>query len=113
MLKQAGNAKKQTDIAEEKELVEFATIQTSSNNKYGNIEEDKLKECLKNQTDKPFDIYNSEGKIRVVFLDNNSYYDIDQEGNVDYLGMSKKGLEIGDNVTYIPPEASYRWDAKY
>lgn len=113
ILKQAGNAKTQTDIAEEKELVESATIQTSSNNKYGNIEEDKLKECLKNQTDKPFDIYNSEGKIRVVFLDNNSYYDIDQEGTVDYLGMSKKGLEIGDNVTYIPPEASYLWDGKY
>ena len=82
-------------------------------NKDGNIEEDNLKESLKNQTSKPFDIYTTEGKIRIVFTDNNTYYNIDQEGNVDYIGMPKNGLEVGDYVTYTPPVASYLWDGKY
>ena len=34
----AGQAKKETEIASEKEIVEKATVQAMGNNKYGNIE---------------------------------------------------------------------------
>ena len=36
----AGQAKEKAEIANEKEIVEKATVQAMGNNKYGNIEED-------------------------------------------------------------------------
>ena len=38
----AGQAKEETEIANEKEIIEKATVQSMGNNKYGNIEESEL-----------------------------------------------------------------------
>ena len=38
----AGQAKEETEIANEKEIVEKATVQAMGNNKYGNIVENEL-----------------------------------------------------------------------
>ena len=42
IIRNAGQAKEQTEIANEKEIVEKATVQAMGNNKYGNIEESEL-----------------------------------------------------------------------
>ena len=46
----AGKAKEDTEIANEKEIVEKATIQAMGNNKYGHIEESELQEQLDKET---------------------------------------------------------------
>ena len=79
----AEQAKEETEIANEKEIVEKATIQAMGNNKYGNIEESQLQSELDKET--------GEGKteaidigeeFEVVFIDTNRYYTVDKEGNV-------------------------------
>ena len=79
----AEQAKEKTEIANEKEIVEKATIQTMGNDKYGNIEESQLQSELDKET--------GEGKteaidigeeFEVVFIDTNRYYTVDKEGNV-------------------------------
>ena len=42
----AGQAKEETEIANEREIVEKATVQAMGNNKYGNIEEDELQDAF-------------------------------------------------------------------
>ena len=46
----AGRVKEETEIANEKEIIEKATVQAMGNNKYGNIEEDELQEQLNKET---------------------------------------------------------------
>ena len=85
----AGKAKKEAEIANEKEIVEKATVQAMGNNKYGNIEEDELQKQLNKET--------GEGKteatdigdeFEVIFTDSNRYYMVDKDGNV---GAAKIG----------------------
>ena len=44
ILKQAGNAKSQTDIAEEKEILQTASLAAMGKSKYGDITKEKLEE---------------------------------------------------------------------
>ena len=79
----AGRAKEEAEITNEKEILEKATVQTMGNNKYGNIEEEELQEQLDKET--------GEGKteatdigdeFEVLFTESNRYYTIDKNGNV-------------------------------
>ena len=79
----AGKAKEEAEIANEKEIVKKATVQAMGNNKYGNIEEQELQEQLDKET--------GEGKteatdigdeFEVVFNESNRYYMVDKDGNV-------------------------------
>ena len=79
----AGQAKEETEIANEKEIVEKATVQAIGNNKYGNIEESELQQQLDKET--------GEGKtettdigdeIEVLFKESKRYYLVDRNGNV-------------------------------
>lgn len=83
IIKNAGKAKDGTEIANEKEIVEKATVQAMGNNKYGNIEEEELQEQL--------DKIAQEGKtevllvgeeFEVVFIDSKRYYTVDKNGDI-------------------------------
>ena len=93
----AGKAKEETEIAEEKEILEKATVQVMGNNKYGNIEENELQSALDKET--------GEGKteatdigdeFEVVFKESNRYYTVDKDGNV---GEVQKIIE--DKIIWI------------
>ena len=80
----AGQAKEETEIANEKEIVEKATVQAMGNNKYGNIVENELQSELDKET--------GEGKtettdigdeIEVLFKESKRYYLVDKNGNVE------------------------------
>ena len=86
IIQNAGEAKEETEIANEKEILEKATVQAMGNNKYGNIEESELQEQLDKET--------GEGKteatdigdeFEVVFTDSNRYYTVDKDGNVTQI----------------------------
>ena len=80
----AGQAKEETEIANEKEIVEKATVQAMGKNKYGHIEENELQSELDKET--------GEGKtettdigdeIEVLFKESKRYYLVDKNGNVE------------------------------
>ena len=100
IIKNAGQAKEETEIANEKEIVEKATIQAMGNNKYGNIEESELQSELDKET--------GEGKteatdigdeFEVVFIDSNRYYTVDKDGNVGEGQEIIKDKNPGDITT--------------
>ena len=83
LINNAELAKEETEIANEREIVENATIQAMGNNKYGNLEESELQEQLDKET--------GEGKteatdigdeFEVVFTESNRYYTVDKDGNI-------------------------------
>ena len=79
----AGRAKEETEIANEKDVLEKATVQAMGNNKYGNIEEEELQE----QLDKEIGEGKTEAtdigdEFEVLFTESNQYYAIDKNGNV-------------------------------
>ena len=97
IIKNAGQAKEETEIANEKEIVEKATVQAMGNNKYGNIVEDELQSELDKET--------GEGKTKttdigdefeVLFTESNRYYTVDKDGNVSEYQSIIKDKSPGD-----------------
>ena len=79
----AGKAKEEAEIANEKEILEKATVQAMGNNKYGNIEEDELQIQLDKETGEGKTEATDIGEeFEVVFKESNRYYTIDKDGNV-------------------------------
>ena len=80
----AGQAKEETEIANEKEIVEKATVQAMGNNKYGNIEESELQEQLDKETKEgETEVSDVGDEFEVVFHESKRYYTVDKDGNVE------------------------------
>ena len=89
IIRNAGQAKEETEISEEKEIVEKATVQAMGNNKYGNIEEKELQEQLNKEAGEgKTDVTDIEDAFEVVFMKSNRYYTVDKEGNIEGLMKS-------------------------
>ncbi len=83
IIKNASDAKEQTEIAEEKEIVDRATIQAMGNNKRGNLVEDELQEQLDKITDSgKTEVSDNGEEFEVVFVESNRYYTVDKDGNI-------------------------------
>lgn len=100
IIKNARSAKEDTEIANEKEIVEKATVQSMGNNKYGNLEENGLQSEL----DKVIgggktDVTDIGDEFEVVFIDSNRYYMVDKDGNVGEAEDIIKDKNPGDITT--------------
>ena len=83
ILRNANDAKEQTEIAEEKEIVDRATIQAMGNNKRGNIVEDELQEQLDKITGNGKTEADDVGEeFEVAFIESKRYYTVDKDGTV-------------------------------
>ena len=83
IIQNAGKAKEEAEIANEKEVLEKATVQAMGNNKYGNIEKDELQSALDKETGEGKTEANDIGNIlEVAFMDSKRYYTVDKDGNV-------------------------------
>ena len=83
IIKNAGKAKDDTEIANEKEIVEKATVQAMGNNKYGNIEESELQEQLdKIAQEGKTEVLPVGEEFEVVFIDSKRYYNVDKNGDI-------------------------------
>ena len=79
----AGKAKEESEIANEKEILEKAVVQAMGNNKYGNIEETELQNELDKETGEgKTDATDIGEEFEVLFVDTNRYYTVDKDGNV-------------------------------
>ena len=99
ILRNANDAKEQTEIAEEKEIVDRATIQAMGNNKRGNIVEDELQEQLDKITGNgKTETKIIRNKLIVEFIDSHRMYRIDDNGNVyEYIYKDLPIMEYGSN----------------
>ena len=83
IIKNANDAKEKIEIAEEKEIVDRATIQAMGNNKRGNLVEDELQEQLDKITDNgKTEVSDNGEEFEVIFVDSNRYYTVDKDGNM-------------------------------
>ena len=100
IIKNAGQAKEETEIANEKEIVEKATVQAMGNNKYGNIEEDELQKQLDRETGEGKTETTDIGEeFEVVFNESSRYYIVDKEGNVEGAYEIIEDKNPGDIMT--------------
>ena len=100
IIKQAGNAKTQTDIAQEKEILEHATVIAIGKSKYGNVEKKYLDPELNkySEIDGTEDV--DEG-IEVTFKSGRVYI-VDADGNVtDFEEKDSIGIIVNHNGTEV------------
>ena len=86
ILKQAGNAKTQTDIAGEKEILQISAVSAMGKQKYGDVTKEKLDDELDNNIGN--ENYSSElveNGISVTFKNSKRTYIVDYNGNVEKL----------------------------
>ena len=76
-------AREETEIANEKEILEKATVEAMGKNKYGNIEESELQNALNKETgDGKTEAVNTGEEFEVLFKESNRYYIVDKDGNI-------------------------------
>lgn len=97
ILKNTGKAKTNTEIANEKETLEKAIVMAMGNNKYGELEEERLQKELDNETGKgKAEVTDIGEEFEVIFNDNNRYYTVDKNGNVGDAQTIVEDINPGD-----------------
>ena len=92
ILKQAGNARTQTDIEGEKEIINLAIVGAMNKSKYGDIDETYFtNELEKNGAE----VKKSGNKFKVTFPSGRQYT-VDQAGNVKEKKVNPNALEISE-----------------
>ena len=89
IIQNALSAKEQTEIANEREIVEEATVRATGKNKRGNIVRDELQEELDKITGEGETIVTTdteESGYFVKFVDSGRIYKVSIDGDVEYLG---------------------------
>ncbi len=89
IIQNALSAKEQTEIANEREIVEEATVRAMGKNKRGNIVRDELQEELDKLTGEGETIVTTdteESGYFVKFIDSGRIYKVNIDGEVEYLG---------------------------
>ena len=97
LINNANEAKEETEIANEKEIVDRATIQAMGNNPRGNIVENELQDELDKITNiGDTDVKIIRKKLIVEFTDSHRIYQVDDDGNVfEYVYTELPIMENG------------------
>ena len=83
LIEQAKRAKEETEISEEKELLERATVQAAGKDIYGNIEEEALQKELDEEAGEgKIEVTDIGEEFEVIFKEKNRYYIVDKDGNI-------------------------------
>ena len=100
ILKQAGNAKSQTDIAEEKEILQTASLAAMGKSKYGDITKEKLDSELNKYPEIESTEQTDKG-IVVTFKSNRAYL-VNSDGDVSsYSDITIGNLVVKDGNTIL------------
>lgn len=103
LIKNSGNAKEQTEISGEKEIVEMATVQAMGKNKYGNITKEGLQEKINEyaKNNNPIQVLTDGDDLAVHFTSSDRYYRVNNDGNVTKIEVKKDSnpgnIKIGIN----------------
>lgn len=87
ILTKTNEAKEQTEIGKEKEIVKLATTAVIATNNA--IDKDSLQsELNKTAGDKKTEVYNYNQKLQVYFTDSKRYYEIDKNFNIELINVT-------------------------
>ena len=103
-IENAGKAKEDTEIAEEKEILTISVVQAAGKDTLGNVTEDKLEEELTNNIGERDVAYKltGTGPFVVTYLDSERSYLVDENGNVsEYVDIAEY-VKVGNYVKYNP-----------
>ena len=108
IIKKANNSKKETEIAEEKEIIELATVRAMGKNKYGNLTQSEIQANIDSNIAKVYD----DGEGFVFLFNSNRIYTIDNEGNIEekietYEPLTKSLTNELTNSEYGTEEKPY------
>lgn len=79
----AKNAKEETEIANEKEIIDKAVIMAMGENSRGNLVEEEFQNKLDGETGKgKTEVVDAGEEFGVTFIESNRYYTVDKDGNV-------------------------------
>ena len=86
IIKNSKNAKEQTEIASEKEVIDQATIEAMGRNKRGNLVEEEFQEAMdRNTKEGETEVTDIGDEFEVYFNNSNRYYIVNKDGNIlDY-----------------------------
>lgn len=83
IINQSKEAKKQTEIAEEKEVLTRASAQAAGKDVYGNIKKEELQKELDKETGTgKAEVFDDGEILEVLFTKTNRYYSIDKDGKI-------------------------------
>ena len=83
IIKNSKDAKEQTEISEEKEVVDRATVQAMGNNKRGNLIENELQDQLdKIASSGKTEVTDTGEEFEILFKESNRCYIVDRDGNI-------------------------------
>ena len=101
IIQNALSAKEQTEIANEREIVEEATVRAMGKNKRGNIVKDELQEELDKITGEGKTIVTEDKEelgYFVKFVDSGRIYKVSIDGEVEYLGKEDELITQADII---------------
>ena len=93
----AEEAKLQTEIENEKEILEKAVIQSMAENSRGILKQDILQNKLNEETSEgKTEVIDLEDQFEIIFTDSNRYYEVDKNGNIGKYQEIIKDKNPGD-----------------
>ena len=79
---QAQSAKEETEIANEKEIIDISTVEAMGKNNRGNLEEEEFQNTIDKHTNEKADVTDIGEEFEVFFEESNRYYIVDKDGNI-------------------------------
>ena len=98
IIKNAGKAKDNTEISNEKEIISVAVVKAMEKNKRGVLKEEEFQEELNNQAGREGIIQATDigERFEVIFTESNRYYEVDKDGNIGEVQEFIKDKNPGD-----------------
>ena len=85
---QAQSAKEETEISQEKEIIDISTVEAMGKNNRGNLEEEEFQNAIDKHTNGKADVTDVGEEFEVFFEESNRYYTVDKDGNIiDYVDI--------------------------
>ena len=85
---QAQSAKEETEISQEKEIIDISTVEAMGKNNRGNLEEEEFQTAVSNHTNGKAEVTDTGEEFEVFFEESNRYYTVDKDGNIlDYTDI--------------------------
>ena len=79
---QAQSAKEETEIANEKEIIDISTVEAIGKNNRGNLEEEEFQSAIDKHTNEKAEVTDIGEEFEVLFEESNRYYIVDKDGNI-------------------------------
>ncbi len=86
IISEAGNAKEQTEISQEKEIIDISTVEAMGKNNRGNLEEEEFQNALNDHANGKVSATDIGEEFEVFFEESNRYYIVNKDGDISNYG---------------------------